>query len=108
MLVRGRTRCGGVRGRLSDQPDLWSVPSEDDADGLSHVPPFVAPVAASANAVTDDPVALRIAEAIRDVFGDFGSERGLSRGEIAQACAAVASADAFDARFRVFTKLRLL
>ncbi len=53
-------------------------------------------------------MALRIAETIRDVFGDFGSEHGLSRAEIAQACAAVASADAFDARFRVFTKLRLL
>ncbi|MEV6400204.1 hypothetical protein AB0M39_36380 [Streptomyces sp. NPDC051907] len=82
--------------------------SEDGADGLSHVPPFVAPVAATEKAVTEDPVALRIAEAVRDVFGDFGSERGLSRAEIAQACAAAASDSEFDARFRVFVKLRLL
>ncbi|MBV7653667.1 hypothetical protein STALF3_30770 [Streptomyces albidoflavus] len=97
-----------MKGHLPDQPDLFSVQREDSADGLEHISPFAAPVAASANAVTDDPVALRIAETIRDVFGDFGSEHGLSRAEIAQACAAVASADAFDARFRVFTKLRLL
>jgi hypothetical protein len=107
MLVQGY-RDMGVKGHLPDQPDLFSVQREDSADGLEHISPFAAPVAASANAVTDDPVALRIAETIRDVFGDFGSEHGLSRAEIAQACAAVASADAFDARFRVFTKLRLL
>jgi hypothetical protein len=100
MLVQGY-RDIGVKGHLPDQPDLFSVQREDSADGLEHISPFAAPVAASANAVTDDPVALRIAETIRDVFGDFGSEHGLSRAEIAQACAAVASADAFDARFRV-------
>lgn len=97
-----------MRGALLDQPDLFSVQQEGSADGLQHIQPFVAPVAAKPSAVTDDPVALRIAEAIRDVFGDFGSEQGLSRAEIAQACAAVASVDEFDARFRVFTKLRLL
>ncbi|WP_232246288.1 hypothetical protein [Kitasatospora mediocidica] len=68
----------------------------------------MAPVAATAGAVTGDPVALRIAEAIRDVFGDSGSENGLSRAEIAQACASVASTGEFDARFHVFTKLQLL
>lgn len=92
---------------MSDQPDLFSV-QESGADGLEHIPPFAAPVAATAGAVTDDPAALRIAEAVRDVFGDFGSEHGLSRAEIAQACAAVASAGEFDARFRVFIKYRLL
>jgi hypothetical protein len=68
----------------------------------------VAPVAATSGAVSQDPVALRIAEAVRDVFGDSGSEHGLSRAEIAQACAEVATADEFDARFQVFAKLGLL
>jgi len=110
MLVQGRGRCGpwGEGGRLSDQPDLFSAQQEAEADGFQHVPPFVAPVAATASAVIGDQVALRIAEAVRDLFGDFGSERGLSRAEIAQGCASVASTGAFDARFPVFTKLRLL
>ncbi|MFF4433864.1 hypothetical protein ACFYZ4_32500 [Streptomyces sp. NPDC001513] len=50
---------------MSDQPDLFSAQKEDSADGLQHISPFVAPVAATAGAVTADPVALRIAEAIR-------------------------------------------
>ncbi|MBY8820415.1 hypothetical protein CP977_00895 [Streptomyces cinereoruber] len=93
---------------MRDQPDLFSVQQEDSADGLQHISPFIAPVAATAGAVTNDPVALRIAEAIRDVFGDSGSENGLSRAEIAQACVSVASVEEFDARFHVFTKLQLL
>ncbi|MFF7159750.1 hypothetical protein [Streptomyces sp. NPDC008139] len=75
---------------------------------LDFVRPFVAPVASMVGAVSDDPLSLLLAEAIHDAFGDLASERGLTRSEIAAACAPVASGEAFDARFRVFAGLGML
>lgn len=92
-----------------EQGDLFADLADETRPGpLDYVLPFMAPVAASANAVTEDPLSLRLAEAIHDVFGDLAPELGLTRSELATACASVASGEAFDARFKVFVGLRLL
>ena len=51
LRVAELARDAGVEGDLPDQPDLFSVQQEDDAEGLEHIPPFVAPVAAAPSAV---------------------------------------------------------
>ncbi|MER6145214.1 hypothetical protein ABT174_35210 [Streptomyces sparsogenes] len=92
-----------------EQGDLFDGAAAGARDGRLHfVRPFVAPVASTAGAVTDDPVSLQLAEAIHDAFGDLASDRGLTRSEIAAACASVASGEAFDDRFRVFVGLGML
>lgn len=92
-----------------EQGDLFADLAGGTRPGpLENVQPFVAPVAASVNAVTEDPLSLRLAEAIHDAFGDLAPDQGLTRSELAAACASVASGEAFDARFKVFVGLHLL
>ena len=92
-----------------EQGDLFDGAAGEVRDSrLDFVRPFVAPVASTVGAVSGDPVSLQLAEAIHDAFGDLASDRGLTRAEIASACAPVASGEAFDARFRVFAGLGML
>ncbi|WP_327432980.1 hypothetical protein [Streptomyces sp. NBC_01236] len=77
------------------------------AGQLDYVRPFVAPVAARAALVEDD-LSLRLTEAIHAAFGEAASDKGLSRSEIAAACAHIASGETFEARFNVFVAMDML
>lgn len=69
---------------------------------------LVAPVAASAGAVVDDPVDLAVANALWAAFGDLDASGGLTHAQLAHACRDVCDADTFESRFRVFTALGML
>ena len=56
-------------------------------DLMQRVAAFVAPVAADAGSVTDDPVSLDVADAMYQAFGDLDADGGLTRGELLTACA---------------------
>lgn len=53
---------------------------------LSRVRAFVAPVAANAGAVDDDPAALDIADAVYDAFADLDAAQGLTRAQLLDRC----------------------
>ncbi|MEE1751161.1 hypothetical protein [Streptomyces sp. SP18CS02] len=92
-----------------EQGDLFAdVVAPDGGVSMEHVRPFMAPVAADVAAVTEDPLSLRLAEAIHDAFGDLASDRGLTRSEIAAACVPLVPEEVFNSRFKVFTGLGLL
>jgi hypothetical protein len=74
---------------------------------LRSLRPVVAPVASGPSAVTRDPLALRLAEAVHDAFGDVSIEKGLTRGEVARWCDHVASRDAF-VRFSLFVEMDMV
>lgn len=82
------------------QPDLFSVSAGHLSDFAERVSAFVAPVAADAGAVSRDPTALRLAEAVYAAFGDSRSPDGLTRAELAAACAAAVPSHVFDTRTR--------
>lgn len=83
---------------------------EVDRRGLmARVSAFVAPVAADAGAVVDDPEALDLADAVYEAFGDLDADGGLSRAQLAAACADVCPNSArFDSRFDLFCRLGML
>jgi hypothetical protein len=87
------------------------------ADLLSHDPQdrhhetlraFVAPVAHESDAVSKDPVALEVAEAIYEACGNSGKDGGLTRSELAEACRKSVSPEAFESRFDLFVSMGLL
>lgn len=76
---------------------------------IARVSAFVAPVAADAGAVIDDAAALDLADAVYEAFGDLGADGGLSRAQVAVACADVSADPArFDSRFDLFCRLGML
>ena len=68
----------------------------------------MAPVAADAGAISKDSATLLVAEAVHAAFGDAGSPDGLTRSELAAACAGVVSAQVFESRFELFVALGML
>lgn len=69
---------------------------------------LVAPVAADAGAVVDDPALLDVAQAVYAAFGDAGASGGLTKTQIAAACPGVRDEPAFDARLDLFVRLGML
>ena len=69
---------------------------------------LVAPVAADAGAVADDPDLLAVAQAVYAAFGETGASGGLTKAQIAAACPSVRELPGFDARVEVFVKLGML
>lgn len=69
---------------------------------------LVAPVAANAGAVLDDPISLELANTIWAAFGEMDAAGGLTHAQIAHACAKVCPTDVFESRFRVFHELGML
>jgi hypothetical protein len=76
---------------------------------MARMSAFVAPVAADAGAVVDDPAALDLADAVYEAFGDLDAEGGLTHAQLAAACADVCpDAARFDSRFQLFCRLGML
>jgi hypothetical protein len=70
---------------------------------------FMAPVAVDAGAVIDDAAELDLADAVYEAFGDLDADGGLSRAQVAAACADVCADPArFDSRFDLFCRLGML
>ncbi|HVU61247.1 MAG TPA: hypothetical protein VHD58_06285 [Mycobacteriales bacterium] len=92
---------------MAEQRDLFAEAAEQDAF-TRRVAAFVAPVAADAGAVVDDPIGLEIAKAVYGAFGDRAAGRGLTHTELLGACRGTCSDTEFESRFQVFVKLRML
>lgn len=75
---------------------------------LARVEALVAPVAANAGAVVDDPGLLDVAKAVYEAFGDLDASGGLTRAELAHACRDVTDEVSFQSRFDLFCRLRML
>ncbi|MCU1602171.1 MAG: translation initiation factor, partial [Frankiales bacterium] len=69
---------------------------------------LVAPVAADAGAVVDDPALLDVAQAVYAAFGNAGASGGLTKTQIAAACPGLRDGPAFDARLDLFVRLGML
>lgn len=69
---------------------------------------LVAPVAANAGAVVDDPDLLELARAVCDAFGQGDSAGGLTRAQIVDRMANGFPPDVVESRLQVFEKLGLL
>lgn len=91
-----------------DDPDLFSAPVDDHSAFIERLSAFVAPVAADAGAISKDPATLRMAEAVYAAFGDSGSPDGLTRAELAVACADAVPQRIFESRFELFVGMGLL
>lgn len=90
--------------RLFDQ----RVQPEPRRDLMRRVAAFVAPVAADAGSVSDDPVSLDVADGIYQAFGDLDADGGLTRGELLSACADLCDEATFNNRFSCFEQLGML
>lgn len=75
---------------------------------MRRVAAFVAPVAADAGSVTQDPVSLDVADAVYEAFGDLDADGGLYRSDLAHACRDVCDQATFDHRFELFCRLGML
>jgi len=66
---------------------LFDPVSDDDGHVvLDRVRAFVAPVAATAGAVEDDPDALDVADAVYDAFADLDAAHGLTKAQLIDRC----------------------
>jgi CBS domain-containing protein len=76
---------------------------------MARVSAFVAPVAANAGSVIADAAALDLADAVYEAFGDLDADGGLSRAQVAAACADICpDPTRFDSRFDLFCRLGML
>jgi hypothetical protein len=69
---------------------------------------FVAPIANESDAVTKDPEALAMAWAVYAAFGNYGAAGGLTRHQIAAACANTVSRELFERRFDLLVTMGFL
>jgi hypothetical protein len=69
---------------------------------------FVAPVAHESDAVTKDPRALVMAQSVYAAFGNYGASGGLTRSQIAAACANSVSREVFESRFDLLVSMGFL
>lgn len=90
------------------QPDLLSSSSDDRDLFAERLSAFVAPVANDVGAVSKDPAVLLVAEAVYAAFGDARAPDGLTRSELAAACAGTVAPEVFESRFELFVALRML
>lgn len=74
---------------------------------LRRVEALVAPAAANAGAVVDDPAVLDIAHAVYEAFGADASG-GLTRAQIARRCRDVCDEAQFQSRFELFVRMGML
>jgi hypothetical protein len=86
--------------------DSAAAPERDAL--LRRLAAFFAPVAADAGAVTDDLVSLDVADGIYQAFGDLDADGGLTRSELAAACADLCDQATFDSRFELFCRMGML
>lgn len=75
---------------------------------LGRIGAMIAPVAANAGAVVDDPALIPVARAVYEAFGSADAADGLTRGQIGDACQGVCTAEEFDSRFHLFVSLGML
>ena len=75
---------------------------------LRRLAAFFSPVVADAGAVTDDLVSLDLADGIYQAFGDLDADGGLTRSELAAACADLCDQATFDSRFELFCRMGML
>lgn len=84
-------------------------PDDDGQALLARVRAFVAPVAAHAGAIEDDPDALDVADAVFTAFGDLDAAQGLTRTQLLDRCAHVCpDTTALNARLDLFIRLGML
>jgi hypothetical protein len=69
---------------------------------------FVAPVAHESDAVTKDPRALVMAQSVYAAFGNYGATGGLTRSQIAAACASSVPKEVFESRFDLLVSMGFL
>lgn len=75
---------------------------------LERVRALVAPVAANAGAVVDQPGTLDVARAVYEAFGELDATGGLTRAQLAHACRDVTDEATFQSRFELFCRLGML
>lgn len=92
---------------MDQQDDLLATLASPDRFP-ERVNAFVAPVANESDAVAQDPLVLAVAEAVYEAFGDLDADGGLTRSELATACARSVPVQAFDSRFDLFVSMGLL
>lgn len=107
-LAAHAARSGSPQVPGPDQPDLFSASADDHTAFVERLSAFVAPVASDVGAVSRDPSVLLVAEAVYAAFGDSGSPDGLTRSELAAACADVVPSQTFESRFELFVALGML
>src|SRR5579859_8060293 len=89
------------------RPDLFSTPAKSAARShrrqgvLRHLAPIVAPIAADAGAVIDDPAALEAAKALARAFQDGEAGGGLTREQILKRAGWDGDTSVLEARFDV-------
>src|SRR5450755_2546135 len=88
---------------------LFDLADEPERDAfLRRVESLIAPVAANAGAVVDDPGLLAVARVVYEAFGDLDASGGLTRAQLAAACAPVCDEVAFQSRFDLFCRMGML
>lgn len=88
---------------------LFDLDIEPEREALlSRIGALIAPVAANAGAVVDDPALIPVARSVYEAFGAADAADGLTRGQIADACRTVCSVEEFDSRFHLFVSLGML
>lgn len=103
-----------VEDGLFDAPNPAAASAGDgrisDKRLLQHLRSFVAPIAADAGAVVDDPRALEMARDLAEAFADHPGVSGMTKVEVQAAIARRRPVDAvlFDARFDLFVRMGLI
>lgn len=88
---------------------LFDLGGNPERDAFLHrVEALIAPVAANAGAVVDDPSLLEAARAVYEAFGEVSATGGLTRAELLAACEHKCDEQAFDSRFDLFCRLGML
>lgn len=83
--------------------DLFDATGRPEQEAfLRRLQAFAAPIVRNRGSIVDDPDLLDVADAVYAAFGDAGVSGGLTRAQIASACAGACDAETFDSRFDVF------
>ena len=83
--------------------DLFDVTGKPEQEAfLRRLQAFAAPVVRDRGSIIDDPDLIDVADAVYAAFGDAGVSGGLTRAQIASACAGACDQATFDSRFEVF------
>jgi len=91
---------------MDDSADQLTPPQVDKSQETLKA--FVAPVAHESDAVTKDPRALVMAQSVYAAFGNYGATGGLSRSQIASACASSVPREVFESRFDLLVSMGFL
>ena len=91
---------------MDDSADQLAPPQVDKTYQILEA--FVAPVAHESDAVTKDPRALVMAQSVYAAFGNYGAAGGLTRNQIASACANSVPREVFESRFDLLVSMGFL